>query len=165
MICHQEKGIAVDETAIKKYLTEDYAKALKFYDYRARTSKRVYRILSIYLIVTSSVLTPLVALSPDHALWRITAATLSATLVVATGLLAHLKSHENWLSYRASWDALERERRLFEIGAGPYGSLPDKGVFFVERVENILTKEGTEFFARHASTEKRGGNADKHSAT
>ena len=76
-------------------------------------------------------------------------------------MLAHLKCHENWLSYRASWDALERERRLFETGSGPYCSLPDKASLFVERVEAVLTMEGTNFFARHASNEKQDVNAGK----
>ncbi len=151
----------MDEVAIKKYLAEDYVKACKFYDDRARTSKCAYRILSIYLIVASAVLTPLVAFLPAQECWRITAAVLSTTLVVATGLLAHLKSHENWLSYRASWDALERERRLFESGTGPYRSVPDKASLFVERVEAVLTKEGADFYARHASAEKPDDNADK----
>ena len=41
----------MDEAAIKKYLAEDYAKASKFYDDRARSSKMIYRAFSIYLIV------------------------------------------------------------------------------------------------------------------
>ncbi|MBI4878860.1 MAG: DUF4231 domain-containing protein [Planctomycetes bacterium] len=151
----------MDAPALEKYLAEDYAKALKFYDDRACTSKRAWRALSIYLIVASAVLTPLVAFAPDLIGWRIAAASLSATLVVATGLLAHLRSHENWLSYRASWDALERERRLFETGTGPYSSAPDRASLFVGRVETVLTKEGTDFSARHAHAEKRDGNADK----
>jgi len=155
----------MDEAAIRKYLAEDYAKACKFYDDRARTSKLAYRALSIYLIVASAVLTPIVAFAPAQECWRITAAVLATTLVVATGLLAHLKSHENWLSYRASWDALERERRFFETGTGPYGSVPDKSSLFVERVETVLTKEGADFYARHASAEKQDRNAGKPGTT
>lgn len=136
---------------IKRYLKRDYAKALKFYDERACSSKLKYRILSIYLIVASAILTPLVALPTEQNGWRIVAAVLSATLVIATGLLAHLKSHENWLSYRASWDALERERRFFQTNSGPYRTVTDKPTLFVERVEAVLAKEGSEFIARHAS--------------
>ena len=73
----------MEESVINKYLVEDYAKALKFYDDRARSSKRNYRIFSIYLIVASAILTPLVALAPDQESWRIVATTLSATLVIA----------------------------------------------------------------------------------
>ena len=151
----------MDESAINKYLAEDYAKALKFYDDRARLSKWVYRTFSIYLIVASAVLTLLVALDPDHEGWQVIAAAISATLVIATGILAHLKSHENWLSYRASWDALERERRLFETASDAYNSAPDRAALFVERVEAILAKEGADFFARHASAEQPGTSPDK----
>ena len=151
----------MDESALKNYLAEDFKKAAKFYDDRARSSKRAYRSLSIYLIIASAVLTPLVALAPDDACWRIIAAGLSATLVVANGILAHLKSHENWLSYRTSWEALQRERRLFETDSGPYRPVrdADKASFFVERIEAVLAQEGREFFARHASAKNEDSKA------
>jgi hypothetical protein len=145
----------MDESAIKKYLAEDFVKARKFYDDRACASKWTYRTLSTYLVLASGVLTPLVALAPDQQGWRIAAAALSATVVVVAALLAHLKSHENWLSYRASWDALERERRLFETGTGPYQTVADKGALFVERVEAVLSREGADFYQRHASGDRR----------
>jgi hypothetical protein len=145
----------MDELAITKYLAEDYAKAIKFYDDRARTSKLWYRSLSIYVIGVSALLTPLVAFAPDGICWRITSAVLSATIVISAGLLAHLKCHENWLSYRGSWDALERQRRLFLTGTSVYGSALDKGAQFVERVEAILARESADFFARHAKSEEQ----------
>ncbi|SRR6266704_1794173 len=148
----------MDETAIKNYIAADYAKAVKFYDDRANTSKRWYRGLSIYVIAVSAGLTALVAFGPETLCWRIISAAVSATIVVATGLLAHLKCHENWLSYRGSWDALERERRLYETGTGAYKSTTDRGTLFVERVEAILTKEGTDFYARHAKGDEQAKN-------
>jgi hypothetical protein len=148
--------MVMDEAAISKYLTGDYARLLKFYDDRANSSKRSYRILSIYLIAISAVLTPLVAFAPAVTSWRIIAAALSATIGVATSLLAHLKCHENWLSYRAAWDALERERRFYETGTGDYKLVADRGVLFVERVETILSREGADFYARHT-----GGDDEK----
>jgi uncharacterized protein DUF4231 len=143
----------MDETAIKKYLATDYANALEFYDHRAGTSKRWYRVLSTYLIVVSAGLTPLIAFAPKNDVWRIIASVLSATIVMATGLLAQFKCHENWLSYRSSWDALERERRFYETEAGAYKSVADKGVLFVERVEALLAKEGADFYTRHAKSD------------
>ena len=151
----------MDDTAIKKYLADDYAKAACFYDERAAQSKRWYRGLSTYLIVIAALLTPLVAFAPDHVGWRIISAVLSATIVISTGLLAHLKCHENWLSYRSSWDALERERRSFETKTGSYGSVADTGALFVERVEAVLAGEGTDFYTRHAKTEEQTRATDK----
>lgn len=145
----------MDETAIQNYLASDYVKAVKFYDDRANTSKRWYRGLSIYVIAVSAGLTALVAFAPDSLSWRIIAAAMSASIVVATGLLAHLKCHENWLSYRGSWDALQRERRLYETGTGAYKQVTEKGTLFVERIEAILAKEGADFFSRHAKGEEQ----------
>lgn len=143
----------MDEQAIAKYLSEDFAKAIRFYDDGAVSSKRMYRFLSIYVIVISALLTLLIAFAPSEICWRIFTAALSVTIVIATGLLAHLKCHENWLSYRASWDALQREKRLYETGTDAYAKAEDKNSLFVSRVETVLAKEGAEFYARHARGE------------
>lgn len=143
----------MDDCAIKKYLSEDFAKATQFYDHRACAAKRWYRGLSVCLIFISAALTPVVALAPDEPRWRIISTVLSATIAVLTGLLAHLKSHENWLSYRGSWDALEREHRLYDTGSGAYKEEADMNSLFVDRVEAILAREGADFYARHAKGE------------
>ncbi len=143
----------MDDAAVKKYLNEDFAKMRQFYDNRACSAKRWYRGLSICLIFVSAALTPVVALAPDEPCWRIISTVLSATIVVLTGLLAHLKSHENWLSYRGTWDALEKERRLYETGTGVYKEEEGRDNLFVERIEAILAKEGSEFYTRHAKGE------------
>jgi hypothetical protein len=151
----------VDDDSIKKYLADEYPKAVKFYDDRATSSKRCYRFLSVYLIVVSAGLTVFVAFAPKEVGWRIASSVLSASIVVATGLLAHFKCHENWLSYRGSWDALERERRTHEAGVGEYKSAPDKNALFVERVEAILAREGADFYARHAKGEEQAKTPQK----
>ena len=112
---------------LQRYLTIEYAKAVRFYDTRAASSKLWYRGLSIYLISAAAILTPVVTLAPNSFCWRLLAAVLSTSIIVVTGLLAHLKSHENWLSYRASWDALERERRHYETRTGNYAHSQDPG--------------------------------------
>jgi len=143
----------MDETAIKKYLSTDFATAVKFYDDRSKTSKRWYRFLSIYVIVVAAGLTALVSFAPSDQPWRIISAAVSASIVVATGLLSHFKCHETWLSYRSSWDALLRERRFYETGSGEYKKTTDKDTLFVERIEAILARESTDFYARHAKAE------------
>jgi len=150
----------MDDCVIKKYLSADFAKATQFYDDRACAAKRWYRGLSVCLIFVSAALTPVVALAPDEPCWRIISTVLSATIVVLTGLLAHLKSHENWLSYRGSWDALEKERRLYETGAGVYKEEADRNSLFVDRVEAILAREGVAFYTRHAKGEDQAKKAE-----
>lgn len=147
----------MDDSRIEKYLTIDFVAARQFYDARAKTNKRVYSVFSLYLIIVSALLTVLTAVAPDGACWRWLAPALAATLSIAASVLNHSKAHENWLSFRASWDALERERRLFETLSGPYSKADDARTMFVERVEAIQAREGTDFFARHSKTDSGAG--------
>lgn len=140
----------MNDSQINKYLTENFSEAIKFYDDRACKAKRQYRCLSIGLIIISALLTPIIPFVPDNIWCRIVSIIMSASIVIATGLLSHLKCHENWLSYRSTWDALKREHRFFETGTGPYKSATNNSELFVERVETILTKEGADFYALHA---------------
>ena len=145
----------MDQTTIQKYLNVEYPKALEFYDARSKKAKLTYRILSIYLIVISALLTTLVAFAPDEVGWKILSSLLSATIVISTSLLAHLKCHENWLSYRSSWDSLERERRSYETRVGVYRDTEDPESVFVERIEALLAKEGADFYSRHATKDSQ----------
>lgn len=145
----------MDDATFRKYMAEDFAQALKFYDDRACSSKLCHRRLSVYLIVVAAILTPVVAFAPDNIYWRVFSAALSTSIVVSTALTSHLKCHENWLSYRGAWDAMQRERRLFETGVGAYEAAPNKNALFVARVETILASEGGDFYARHAKDEQQ----------
>ena len=60
----------MDETVIKKYVENDFTKALTYYDDRAKKSKHGSRILSVYLILVSAGLTLIVTLGPKTDLWR-----------------------------------------------------------------------------------------------
>lgn len=143
----------MDDARIEKYLKDDFVSARTFYDNRAKTNKRIYTLLSLYLIVMSALLTVLTAVAPEGSCWRWIVPAFAATLTIATSVLNHTKAHENWLSFRASWDALERERRFYETSSGPYATAEHRNTLFVERVEAVLTREGADFFARHSRSE------------
>lgn len=143
------------EPAIKKFLDEEYPKAVEFYDKRASRAKLWFRVLSIYLFVVSAVLTVLVAIFKEEGWWHWIPVGLSASMGIVAALLSHLKCQENWLSYRGSWDAITRERRLYDAGAGEYKGVADRDTLFVERVEAIRTREGADFYSRHAKGEEQ----------
>lgn len=126
---------------------------LTFYDKRSASNKRIYRVLSVYVIFASTLMLPLFAFGPPDLGWRILGTLVSASVVTSTSLLAHLKAHENWLSYRAYWDALKREESFFDAGIRDY-SKEEKNLVFVERVESIVAREGAEFYARHERTDQ-----------
>ncbi len=72
-------------------------------------------------------------------------------MVILTSLIQLLKSHETWVIYRSTAEALLGEKYMFKHGAGLYSNLTeDKSkTKFVERVEDIISQEGTKYFTIH----------------
>lgn len=140
---------------LNAYVDGRFSDLLNFYDRRAVSAKRGYTACSIYVLVVSIAIAPIQALSlgadSSDRVGKIIVAILSPTVALIAGLAAHFKFHENWLSYRASWDALKRELALFQAGAGDYRNIPDANVRFVERIEAMAGNEGKDFYSRHAA--------------
>jgi hypothetical protein len=143
----------LDQQAFDKYVSGRFAQMLKFYDDRSAANKAGYRALSVFTIVASAGLVPLLAFAPPT--YRLFETLVSSSLVMATALLGHFKFHENWLSFRASWDAMRREEQYHHACIHDYKSHPDPNALFVERVEAIMAREGAEFFMRHEHADKQ----------
>ncbi len=131
-----------------RYLNERYGHLVGFYDRRAQENKRWHRASSVFIIVVSGILAPLIStgLLSKH---PIIGGFLSASVVVATAVSSHFQFNENWLNYRRTWDALTREPFLREARVGDYANADDRNALFVERVESIASEEGNEWLGRH----------------
>jgi hypothetical protein len=139
---------------LKNYLDGRYSELINFYNRRAITAKRGHNWCSLYIILISVAIAPIQAVSlgdNKSDVGKILVAVLSPTLALVAGIAAHFKFHENWLSYRATWDALQRELALLKADAGSYRGVSNGNSLFVERVEAMVANEGKEFFSRHAS--------------
>lgn len=148
------------------YLDGRYSELLDYYDRRSIAAKRWHNCCSVYLIVVSVAIAPIQALSlagdsPNKG--KIIVMLLSPTLALIAGLAAHFKFHENWLSYRSTWDAMKRELSLLKAGAGPYRNDQDSNGLFVERIETMVANEAKEFYSRHAARSQKSptGNSGK----
>jgi Protein of unknown function (DUF4231) len=131
-----------------------YAKASRYYDRRAVRNQRCYHLCSAYVLVVSIAVTPVLLsdLAGKHGVAL--AAIMMPTVAVVAGLSDHFRFHENWLSSRATWDALQHELQWHTAGAGPYKGTEDLNAQFVERVEEIISREGAEWLARHAAKDR-----------
>jgi Protein of unknown function (DUF4231) len=131
-----------------------YKEALRYYDRRAVRNQRCYHFCAAYILIVSIAITP-VLLSDFAGKWGVVlAAIFMPTVAVVAGLSDHFRFHENWLSSRAAWDALQHELQLCKAGVGPYKASPDAYPQFVERVEEIIAREGSEWLARHAARDR-----------
>ncbi|MEY4135237.1 MAG: hypothetical protein RL386_1587 [Bacteroidota bacterium] len=70
---------------------------------------------------------------------------LGVIVTVAEGLQALYKYHELWLQYRATCEALKREKMLFLTGSGRYQGLDNAFAVFVAEVESLLSSENTQW--------------------
>jgi len=55
--------------------------------------------------------------------------------------------HANWIGYRATCEALRREKFLYLAKAGPYAGANDPGVLLAERVESLASQENAKWTA------------------
>jgi hypothetical protein len=144
----------VSDQEFDQYLSTRFCEVVKFYDTRAQQNKLGHRVCSVSIIIVSAVLAPLIStgILSDH---QVLGGFLSASIVVASAIMAHFQFNENWLSYRATWDALQREPHLRAAGLGEYSDAADRNALFVQRVESIAAREGSEWLARHSQTERK----------
>lgn len=136
---------------LKKYQEGRFRQMLDFYDRRAIQNKRWYRIFSLYIIVSSFLLAPFVAI--DLGEWKPFTALLSSTIGMAVAVLSYFKFHENWLRYRSTWDCLTREPHFHAARIGDYQGYSDPNALFVERAEAMFAREGAEWLSVHACEE------------
>jgi hypothetical protein len=138
------------------YLQARYDDILAWYDKRAGQNKWSHYGISLYLFAASAFLTAVSGL-PE---WKIWATLAAAGASIAAATLGLFKCQENWLGYRATWDALKREPHLRTAAIGEYASAPDKNALFVQRVEGLISREGAQWLARHSDKKPQVPAAD-----
>ncbi len=137
-----------------KYVDTRFKKLIGYYDQRSQQNKRWHRVCSVLVIGISGTLAPLISTGVllNH---KITGGLLSASIVVVTAIAAHFQFNENWLAYRATWDALQREPHLRDARIGEYADAADRNSLFVQRVEAMVSEQGSEWLSRHRRLQER----------
>jgi len=120
-----------------------------FYDKKAVHNKCGHQICSSYIIISSAIIPVLIATGvlETH---RLAGSLASGTIVAVTAWAAHAQYHLNWLRYRRTWDALNREENLFLAHVGVYQDTETCNCRFVERVEELADIEGRDWESRHS---------------
>jgi hypothetical protein len=139
------------DTDFDAYKKDRFAKNLKFFDDRAKSNQRGYRITTIYILIVSAAVAPLISFDEQLCGWGIILVKiLSPIAAIAAGLTAHYQFHENWLRYRSTWDALQHELAYHDARILDYADHPSPHQLFVERVEALITDEGASWRRTHA---------------
>jgi heme/copper-type cytochrome/quinol oxidase subunit 3 len=139
----------MDTQYFSNYLSTRYETAVNWYDAKSIRNKFWYYFIQTSLITLSAV-TPILALVELKWPTTITA----SVVAILTGLLKFLQLQENWLNYRAVCETLRKEFHIFNADIGDYSHAIDKQQLFVDRVENVISREHTLWQASVAPKDK-----------
>ena len=137
----------MDKAAFNDYLEKRYYDQLKYYSSASKKNQKRYKNIQWILIILSTVTTILAALpSTDHFDFKYLIVVTAALVTILTSGLKTFQYQELWVSYRSTMEQLKPEIYYYNFGVGDYGkSGADKECIFVSRVEQILSKEHTEW--------------------
>lgn len=134
-----------------KYLKDRYEKQIKWYSSKSTINKRIYMFYQWGIILFSS-LTPVLILLEKVDI--IIPALISVLIAIFSSALNAFKYHENWLEYRTTSETLKKEKYFYDAGVFEYKEVVDKEAFFVERVENLISRENTKWLEISKSMKK-----------
>jgi hypothetical protein len=119
-----------------------------WYDRKSRACKNRYMAAKLVQLTASAAIPAAVLLGPDYA--KAIPVVLGTLLVAGEGLLQLARYHENWLSYRATSEALKHEKFLFLAVAGPYTATANALQLLAVRIEAIVSQENSSWVTTQA---------------
>jgi hypothetical protein len=117
-----------------------------WYGKNARHNRSTYITFKMVEIVMAASI-PIVSVAVAGDLQRWTSAILGALIGIIEAILQLGQYHQNWLTYRATREALRREDFLHSAKAGPYSGQADPDAVYAERADMIMSGESSKWLA------------------
>ena len=127
----------------ENYLEERYYPQIKWYDSKAISNQKIYKIIQWIVIILAAVTPVLVAMVDVEAWVRWVAVAISAIVAIGKSVLKTFKYQENWINYRTTCETLRKEIHYYNASINDYESYNDPMALFVERVEALISRENT----------------------
>lgn len=146
----------------EEYIAHRVEDQIGWYEKKSARNKRWFLTFQSLVIICSALIPLCVGFSDnEHMNWmKYIGGALGALVAILGGIMALKKYRENWRIYRASAEALLREKYLYFNRIGQYDDPDENRNFklFVERAEQIMSSENALWAsARAAKTEERDG--------
>lgn len=142
-----------------RYITDRYDDQVTWHNRKATINKRLYHGFQTAIVVLAVVTSVTTALDLQNqvASWWIIPVAASALVSILTALQKVFQFQELWITYRMTVESLRRERYLHLARAGEYGVSDSPDGLFVERVENVLSRQTSGWASqRSRATDKDG---------
>jgi hypothetical protein len=150
----------------KGYIAERVEDQIHWYDQKSMWYQSRYKLFkSIEIGAAAGV--PVVIATAEFvgnlgflpSLLRWLGAILGASVVVLSGIQSICKYQENGAAYHTTAEMLKHEKYFYETESGPYRGVNDKFTLLVQRVEELISQENTNWQKYITKEEKKGQTA------
>ena len=134
----------------EEYIKERVDDQFNWMESKSARSQKKYKRIKI-LVIVFSVMIPFLTGLMDK--WdnmfdyiQVSIGVLGVAVAISEGILSLNKYQDNWLNYRATAEALKREKLMYQTGVGKYAA-GEKESFphFVMAIESILKDENAKW--------------------
>ena len=129
----------MDKAKFDSYMERRLEVQLDWYNKKASLNKRIYHWLQWTAIAIAPVVPAMIVWIPDSI--KLLTVALSIALAIVTSSLKTFRFQELWINYRTIARMLEREKHLYIARAGEYEYAENTDRLFVERTEEIMSRE------------------------
>lgn len=138
-----------------EYLEQRLDDQIRWYDKKSQDAQRHFKQARLVELVAAAAIPFLAGVATVSTLtylqWGI--AVLGVIVAVTAAMTGLFDWQENWISYRATAEALKHEKYVYLTRVGPYEGEAAFAVL-VERVEGLVSREHTKWQELH--TQKKG---------
>ena len=149
----------MDKADFERYLQDRYFDQINWYDKKSMSNQKWYNILQWGLIVLAALTPVLVAIQPylkTYPSLKWLPVTTAVAVAILSSALKTFHFQENWINYRTTCETLKKEVFLYQANVGEYERVADKDQLFVERVEELISRENTLWIVVREKKEKEG---------
>lgn len=144
------------EIEFETYLKDRYDDQVDWYNGKAVTNQAIYRRMQWATLVLAAITPVLIELRLESWLAHVPAVIAALVAILTAGLKA-FKFEEHWINYRTTCETLRKEKHFYDWGLEGYDIAKDpkeKQALFVERVENLISRENTLWLTAHQTKTK-----------
>jgi hypothetical protein len=135
-----------DESGVSFARLEDQ---LRWYDRKSVDCHRRFQALKGAEMIAAAAI-PVVAVEHTPA---VTAAVLGALVLLVEGVLQLNQYQQNWITYRATAEALKHEKFLYLARADVYAGARDPKALLAERIERLISQEHAKWESARRQTD------------
>jgi hypothetical protein len=117
---------------------------IDWYDKRSITNQRWFKWLKIIEILAAATIPLLLGLSDN----KYFPGALGVLITIFEGLQSLNQYQHNWITYRATCEALKHEKYLYLACAGPYAAAHNPSPILAERVESLISREHAKWISK-----------------